>query len=326
VGEIITAVVLAPVALGIGVVWSIQKLPKARWMLLIAIPCTLLWIAGVFGFVYWMPGTMYSKKKITPKPRPSLQYSDPNNPFSQPPQPGRTPDDSGNSPTDTAPTITRPPDESDLAQQPAEIQRALRANVRLVIAGTQFLGSGIVVRQENSSATILTNRHVVDSVFYSSHGAIGTSQSELSPIEVTYVTAATERGKVIWLAPNDVDLALVRAVCPTTGVEVADWELTTPVIQGEPVFAVGNPAGLGWSMTRGTVSALRKHEVRAQQLPLIQTDAAINPGNSGGGLYNAGGKLIGINNFIVNPGVAQNVGFAIRFSYLAELKPDFLQP
>jgi len=61
------------------------------------------------------------------------------------------------------------------------------------------------------------------------------------------------------------------------------------ITQGESVLAIGNPAGLGWTLTRGAVSARRTNEFGSREVPIIQTDATINPGNSGGGLYNEKG-------------------------------------
>ncbi len=130
---------------------------------------------------------------------------------------------------------------------------------------------------------------------------------------------------MIWVADDNVDLAIVRATCPGSRIAEADWDFGVSITQGEPVLAIGNPAGLGWTLTRGAVSALRTNEFGSREVPIIQTDATINPGNSGGGLYNEKGQLIGINNFIINPQIANNTGFALNISLLAELDPESIR-
>jgi serine protease Do len=86
---------------------------------------------------------------------------------------------------------------------------------------------------------------------------------------------------------------------------------------GDYVLAIGNPLGLGQTVTMGIVSAKNRvigdklGDVDPRYEDFIQTDAAINQGNSGGPLFNFRGEVIGINAAIINPGVAMNVGFAI---------------
>ncbi len=94
---------------------------------------------------------------------------------------------------------------------------------------------------------------------------------------------------------------------------------------GETVVAIGNPLGLGHSVTTGIVSAVGRELRYSDSLvysDLIQTDAAINPGNSGGPLLNVLGQMIGITTAI--RGDAQNVGFAIPVDKLWELLPNLL--
>jgi serine protease Do len=94
---------------------------------------------------------------------------------------------------------------------------------------------------------------------------------------------------------------------------------------GDYVLAIGNPLGLGQTVTMGIVSA--KNRVLGEKLgdidpryeDFIQTDAAINQGNSGGPLFNFRGEVIGINAAIVNPGVAMNVGFAIPINIARQM-------
>ncbi len=302
--EYVIAVLLAPLGLGIGMVWAVQKFPKARMMLLISGPMTAVCGAIVLGYIAFNPGEVGG-----PPPEADVTES----PFSA--EGGGSPwDPPGTPPGDRAePAIVGPPNEEDLKNQPPHIQQAMRANVRLIVAN-RMLGSGIVVEMKDNVVKILTNRHVIDEVFANSKGTQETPLDAMPTVNVTYVTGAEEPGKVVWVAPNRIDLAVVRAFCQESGVVAAKGSGTAVV--GEPVFAVGNPVGLGWTLTRGTVSALRPHEVGSITIPVIQTDAAITNGNSGGGLYNGKGELIGINNFIINPRLANNTGFAIRFTLM----------
>jgi S1-C subfamily serine protease len=199
----------------------------------------------------------------------------------------------------------------------------MRANVRIEVdkGGGRALGSGVIFRIAGATAWIVTNRHVVDGYFAETQGAAVTPLTALPPASVTYVTNDTETAEVLWVAPNGVDLAVIKSPCPASGIAAALWNIETPITQGQEVFAVGNPAGLGWTLTRGTVSALRRQTSGKSTIPVIQTDAAISPGNSGGGLYTQDGMLIGINDFIINPALASNAGFAIRFELLDQLHP-----
>lgn len=211
----------------------------------------------------------------------------------------------------------RPPEEAVLNEQPEPIQRAMRANVRLRVGSS--IGSGVIVDLANDEALILTNRHVVDPVFSRSRGRLGMDLESLPQTEVMFVSGGKQIGKVVWISPQKVDLALVLAACRDDKVRQADCDEFPAITHGESAFAVGNPIGLGWSLTRGTVSATRQHNIGTREIPVIQTDTAINPGNSGGGLYNAQGQLIGISDFIVSQALAQSVGFAIRYSIVEEL-------
>ena len=100
---------------------------------------------------------------------------------------------------------------------------------------------------------------------------------------------------------------------------------------GDYVLAIGNPLGLGQTVTMGIVSA--KNRVIGEKLgdidpryeDFIQTDAAINQGNSGGPLFNFRGEVIGINSAIINPGVAMNVGFAIPINLARQIAEQIRQ-
>ena len=93
------------------------------------------------------------------------------------------------------------------------------------------------------------------------------------------------------------------------------WADSDRVRPGDPVFAIGNPLGIGTTVTAGIVSALDRDIHETPYDAFIQTDAAINPGNSGGPLFNAAGEVIGINTALYSPGGPDSgsigLGFAI---------------
>jgi serine protease Do len=155
----------------------------------------------------------------------------------------------------------------------------------------QGAGSGVIVSPEG---LILTNNHVVE----------GAQQ-----IKVTLLSGKTLAGKIVGRDPFS-DLAVIK-VETNERLPAATLGRSSALRVGQMAVAVGNPFGLGHTVTVGVISALN----RSIQVPnlvienLIQTDAAINPGNSGGALADSSGALIGINTAIVQQ--AQGIGFAI---------------
>jgi len=155
-------------------------------------------------------------------------------------------------------------------------------------------GSGVILDGEGS---IVTNHHVIEGA---SRIQIRSYDRRLYSAEVVGSDAR-------------VDLALVRALGDTsklTPIEVGD---SSALRLGEWVLAVGNPYGLGRTVTVGIVSAKGRADVGLLDFEdFIQTDAAINPGNSGGALINGAGLLVGINTAILSrSGGSQGIGFAI---------------
>jgi serine protease Do len=154
------------------------------------------------------------------------------------------------------------------------------------------LGSGVIVTKEGY---ILTNNHVVD-------GA--------KEVKVTLQDGREFTAKVIGRDPKS-DIAVVKIDAkdlPT--IPLADSE---KVEIGDVVLAIGNPFGIGQTVTSGIVSAKDRGNMGIEDYEdFIQTDAAINPGNSGGALVDINGRLIGINTAILSrSGGSQGVGFAI---------------
>ena len=154
------------------------------------------------------------------------------------------------------------------------------------------LGSGVIV---SNAGYILTNNHVVE-------GA--------DEIEVVLNDARRARAKVIGTDP-DSDLALLKIDLDKLPVIVLGAADAVQV--GDQVLAIGNPFGVGQTVTSGIVSALGRNQLGINTFEnFIQTDAAINPGNSGGALVDASGSLVGINTAIYSrSGGSMGIGFAI---------------
>ena len=157
----------------------------------------------------------------------------------------------------------------------------------------QSLGSGVIV--DVSKGYVLTNNHVVQ-------GA--------DDISVTLHDGRTLKASVVGTDP-DTDVAVIQIPAQNlTALAVAD---SAQLRVGDFVVAVGNPFGLGQTVTSGIVSALGRTGLKGLGYQnFIQTDASINPGNSGGALVNLRGELVGINSAIFSPsGGNVGIGFAI---------------
>ncbi len=157
------------------------------------------------------------------------------------------------------------------------------------------LGSGVIV---SPNGYILTNNHVVE-------GA--------DDIEVILNDTRKAKAKVIGTDP-ETDLAILKIELDKLPVIVLGSSDTAQV--GDPVLAIGNPFGVGQTVTSGIVSALGRNQLGINTFEnFIQTDAAINPGNSGGALVDTQGRLLGINTAIYSrSGGSMGIGFAIPVS------------
>jgi serine protease Do len=155
----------------------------------------------------------------------------------------------------------------------------------------QGVGSGVIV---SADGYILTNNHVVT----------GADVIKISLNDGRELTA-----KVVGSDPKS-DLAVVK-------IEAKDLPFVTftdsdKIEVGDKVLAIGNPFGIGQTVTSGMVSALGRATMGLEYEDFIQTDAAINPGNSGGALIDVKGRLVGINTAIYSrSGGFQGIGFAI---------------
>ncbi len=170
---------------------------------------------------------------------------------------------------------------------------------------TQALGSGVII---DPRGYVLTNAHVID---------------KASRIFVALPDQRRElEASLIGKAPR-VDLAVIKINASGTYPALAPAR-SDDLLLGETVIAIGNPLGLGHSVTTGIVSAaLRRVEIDAKHTSyFIQTDALINPGNSGGPLLNINGDLIGINTAIIRQ--AQGIGFSIPIDVAKRILPALL--
>lgn len=156
------------------------------------------------------------------------------------------------------------------------------------------LGSGVMV---DSSGLVVTNNHVIE----------GADQVKIS------LSDKREFEAEIVLKDSRTDLAVLRLKDVTEKFPVLDFSNSDDAQVGDVVIAIGNPFGVGQTVTHGIISALARTQVGITDYQFfIQTDAAINPGNSGGALVDMTGKLVGVNTAIFSrSGGSQGIGFAI---------------
>ena len=182
----------------------------------------------------------------------------------------------------------------DLPQQPRERQ-------------TQSLGSGVLV--DADKGYILTNNHVID---------------RADEIKVTLRNGETHLAKLIGTDP-DSDIAVIQIEADNlNAVPLAD---SARVRVGDFVVAIGNPFGLGQTVTSGIVSATGRSGLGIHGFEdFIQTDASINPGNSGGALVNLRGELVGINTAILSrSGGNIGIGFAIPINMARDIMQQLVE-
>ena len=154
------------------------------------------------------------------------------------------------------------------------------------------LGSGVIL---SAQGYVLTNNHVI---------------ANADQIQVMISDGRSLQAAVVGVDP-DTDLAVLKIEAdPLPSVVVGN---SAQLRVGDVVLAIGNPFGVGQTVTQGIVSATGRNQLGINTYEnFIQTDAAINPGNSGGALINAHGELIGINTAIFSKsGGSQGIGFAI---------------
>ncbi|MDX6020697.1 serine endoprotease DegP [Scandinavium sp. V105_16] len=170
------------------------------------------------------------------------------------------------------------------------------------------LGSGVII--DAAKGYVVTNNHVVDNA---------------STIKVSLSDGRKFDAKVVGKDPRS-DIALIQIQSPKglTAIKMADSDALRV---GDYTVAIGNPFGLGETVTSGIVSALGRSGLNVENYEnFIQTDAAINRGNSGGALVNLNGELIGINTAILAPdGGNIGIGFAIPSNMVKSLTEQMVK-
>ncbi len=168
------------------------------------------------------------------------------------------------------------------------------------------LGSGVIV---SDKGYILTNHHVVEAA---------------DEIEVALTDARRAKARVVGSDP-ETDLAVLKL--DLKGLPSAVFAQSEQARVGDIVLAIGNPFGVGQTVTSGIISALGRSHLGINTFEnFIQTDAAINPGNSGGALVDLNGNLLGINTAIyTRSGGSQGIGFAIPSSVAKQVMEQIIE-
>ena len=168
----------------------------------------------------------------------------------------------------------------------------------------KIINSIVLLKTENSTGTgfiisedglVITNSHVVNGEAFT-HGFIGNS------IKLTELEVIADYG------PQDVDLCLLKIVDSSSS-PFLEIETEEDVQIGDSIYTIGNPKGLGLSLSKGTVSRISRNGD-------IQLDLTLNPGNSGGPLLNEKGKVIGVVSYLLDS--VNGLGFAINKIVLEE--------
>ena len=169
------------------------------------------------------------------------------------------------------------------------------------------LGSGVIVSKDGY---IITNNHVIENA---------------DEITVTLSGETTEYSAKLIGKDADSDLAVIKIDAKKlTPIKIAH---SSDLRIGDLIFAIGNPFGIGETVTQGIISALNKNQVGINRYEnFIQTDASINPGNSGGALVDSRGGLIGINSAIISKSGGNNgIGFAIPIDMVIEVATKLVE-
>src|SRR6267143_2486687 len=171
---------------------------------------------------------------------------------------------------------------------------------------TQATGSGVIV--DAAQGYVLTNSHVVENA---------------SSIEITTKDNRRLKAKLIGRDP-ETDIAVLQI--PSDGLTAVPMGDSDRLQVGDFVLAVGNPFGLGQTVTSGIISALGRSPGIEGYEDFIQTDASINPGNSGGPLVDLQGRVVSINTAIVAPsGGNVGIGFAVPINMARQVMDQLVQ-
>ncbi len=171
------------------------------------------------------------------------------------------------------------------------------------------LGSGVIVNADEKGGYVLTNDHVV---------------ANSREIQLSFGDGRVLPAKIVGSDP-DTDLAVLRV--EGTGLKPMTFGQSDKAQVGDVVLAIGDPFGVGQTVTMGIISALGRNRLGVNRYEnFIQTDAAINPGNSGGALVDINGNLLGINSVIYSrTGGSLGIGFAIPVSMAKDVMEQIIK-
>jgi S1-C subfamily serine protease len=172
-------------------------------------------------------------------------------------------------------------------------------------------GSGLVI--DGEKGIILTNLHVIQ---------------DAQRIEISLADGKNYSARLVGF-DQEFDIAVLQLKNPPANLASLNFTDSSKVEVGQRVIAIGNPFGLGRSLTTGVVSSLDrtvKSPTGTVMRGLIQTDAAINPGNSGGPLLDSDGRVIGINTAILSQsGDSAGIGFAVPINQIQRVLPELIK-
>ena len=196
---------------------------------------------------------------------------------------------------------------------------------KLVTASEKSIESVVTITSSNSLMNSRTNNGIGSGVIFSDDGYIVTNLHILSGnnINVRLNNGKNFSANIIGI-DNNTDIAVLKIISDDklNPIQIADSQ---NIKVGDRVLAIGNPYGIGISVSNGIISATGR-DYGNPYLQLIQTDAAINPGNSGGALINENGNLVGINSKIFSKtGAYQGIGFAIPSNIVVQIVSELIQ-
>lgn len=207
--------------------------------------------------------------------------------------------------------LPKPPSAAELEHVAPQIRAAIRANVFIGArdGDQRWNGSGIIIARDANHILVLTNRHVVES----------DDRARLCALDAMTTSGEPIRMSCVWRAKKGIDLALVEGrVDNPEAIGVMALGAGVGLV-GAEVFAIGNPLGLAWSYTAGTLSAIRHWTTPdGQSVRILQTDANIAPGSSGGGLFHADGHLLGVMSFLRQGYAGGSAHFALSIDAIRE--------
>ena len=196
---------------------------------------------------------------------------------------------------------------------------------KLVSASEKSIGSVVTISSVNNTSLSNSKDEIGSGVIFSNDGYIVTNLHILSSqnISVKLDNGKKYMASIIGIDKNT-DIAVLK-ISSNEELKPINFANSDSLKIGDRVLAIGNPYGIGISVSNGIISATGR-DYGNPYLQLVQTDAAINPGNSGGALINENGNLIGINSKIFSKtGAYQGIGFAIPSNLVVQIATQLIK-